>query len=224
MTFSIAARCPASGMLGVALASSSIAVASRCAHTRARVGAALSQNVTLPSLGTRALELLADGCASSVVLARLAQLDAHLAWRQLILVPLHGEMLIYSGAHALGVHAEALGENCAAAGNLLASPEVPRAMVARFESSQGSLPERLLAALAAGVAAGGEAGPIHAAGLQVTEAQAWPLVDLRVDWSDQQPVAELARLWQQYQPQMQDYVMRALSPASAPGYAVAGAF
>jgi uncharacterized Ntn-hydrolase superfamily protein len=83
------------------------------------------------------------------------------------------------------------------------------------------LAERLLCALEAGVNAGGEEGPTHSAALLVTSEQSWPLVDLRVDWSDD-PVDELRALWSRYQPQMQDYLDRALNPSAAPAYGVPG--
>ena len=74
----------------------------------------------------------------------------------------------------------------------------------------------------AGLAAGGEEGPVHSAALLVADEQPWPLVDLRVDWDERDPVAVLRDLWTAYQPQMQDYVTRALDPASAPAYGVPG--
>lgn len=222
MTFSIAARCPQSGMVGVAVASSSIAVASRCANVCAGVGAALSQNVTNPMLGRLALAQMADGEDGAVLRASLLAADPHSDWRPLVLAPLDGTPQVITGSHALGVYGAATGRDCAAGGNLLASPLVPQAMVDAFEASRGSLPERLLAALQAAVDAGGEAGPIHAAGLQATLDTQWPSIDLRIDWSEGAPVAELARLWQRYEPQMAAYVTRAVSPQAAPSYGVAG--
>lgn len=222
MTFSIAARCPESGMVGVALASSSICVASRCANVRAGAGAALSQNVTNPVLGLQALELMSQGLDSATIIQRLSALDPAIEWRQLVLAPLKGEPAVFTGNQALGVFGSALGKDCAAAGNLLSTPHLPAAMVAAFEESQGSLPERLLAALNAAVAVGGEAGPIHAAGIRVADQVDWPVVDLRIDWSEGEPVAELTQLWERYQPQMSAYVTRALCPEQAPSYGVAG--
>ena len=222
MTFSIAARCPETGMVGVALASSSICVASRCANVMAGVGAALSQNVTNPVLGQQALQLMARGEPTDRIIDILRAEEPFIEWRQLVMVPLKGQPAILSGNKALGLNAAAIGTHCAAAGNLLATAELPQIMVNAFESSSGSLPARLLAAMQAAVAAGGEAGPIHAAGLKVADQQSWPVVDLRVDWADDDPIGALARLWQLYQPQMQDYVTRAVNPASAPSFGVPG--
>jgi uncharacterized Ntn-hydrolase superfamily protein len=159
--------------------------------------------------------------------------------------------VVHSGAKALGVVGSAVAVNAAAAGNLLARADVPAVMVAAFEAEGGLqdlaprrrfdaadggaagvlLPleaerahfaARLLRALRAGVAAGGEAGPIHSAGLLVVRDVSWPIVDLRVDWADGDPVAELMALWERYEPQVEDYVRRALDPAAAPSFGVPG--
>jgi uncharacterized Ntn-hydrolase superfamily protein len=79
----------------------------------------------------------------------------------------------------------------------------------------------VLAAMQAGLDAGGEAGPIHSAGMKLVDQVAWPVADLRVDWSDA-PLAELAKLWTVYEPQMEAYVTRALNPTEAPSYGVPG--
>ena len=100
---SIAARCPLTGMLGVAVASSSIAVASRCANVRAGVGAALSQNVTDPSLGRRALDLMESGKSAQDVIELFLRDHPFMAWRQLVLVPSVGAPAVFSGDRTLGV-------------------------------------------------------------------------------------------------------------------------
>jgi len=83
------------------------------------------------------------------------------------------------------------------------------------------LGERLLAALAEGLRAGGEAGPVHSAGLVIVNDVPWPVTDLRVDWSED-PVAELATLWLLWRPQADAYRLRALDPEAAPSYGVPG--
>jgi len=221
MTMSIAARCPITGMVGVAVASSSIAVASRCAHVRAGVGAALSQNVTDPSLGRIALDLIESGQRAQEVVDSFVRERPFIGWRQLVLVPHAGAPAVFSGDHTLGVFGESVSQDCAAAGNLLANPDVPGAMARAFEASRGHLADRLLASLRAGLNAGGEAGPLHAAGVQVADKLSWPVVDLRVDWSDD-PIEQLCALWQLYQPQLDAYVRRAQIPDAAPAYGVAG--
>jgi uncharacterized Ntn-hydrolase superfamily protein len=129
----------------------------------------------------------------------------------------------HSGEKTLGTHAEAEGEHCLALGNLLANDGVPQAMVAAFAADRGeSLADRLIAAMKAALEAGGEEGPVHSAGLVMVEEVPWPVADLRIDWSDGDPIAELASLWELWKPQQRDYVTRALDPASAPAYGVPG--
>lgn len=217
MTFSIAALDRQTGALGCAVTSSSICVASRCAFARAGVGAALSQNVTDPRLGQRALELMAAGLPAGDALARITAEADDLAWRQLALVDREGGLAWHSGAKALGRHATAEGQACIALGNLLADPGVPAAMIEAFESTSDHLAGRLIAALEAGLAAGGEDAPVRSAGVLVADRQSWPVVDLRVDWQDQ-PIAALRALWTAYAPQLEAYVTRALDPDAAPGF------
>jgi uncharacterized Ntn-hydrolase superfamily protein len=123
--------------------------------------------------------------------------------------------------HVLGVAGEARGRDCAAGGNLLADAGVPQAMVRAFEASAGDLGDRMMLALEAGLAAGGEAGPVHSAGLKLADRLPWPVADLRSDWSES-PIADLRRAWEVYRPQMADYVQRAENPSVAPGYGVPG--
>ncbi len=217
MTFSIAARDAETGALGVAITSSSICVASRCVFVRAGAGAALSQNVTDPRLGPRTLDLMAGGLSAADALARVRTEAPHIAWRQLAAVDRQGSTAHYSGARALGIHAAAESSACVAIGNLLANPGVPAAMIEAFEKTSGQLAERLVSALEAGLAAGGETGPVRSAGLLVADRQPWPVVDLRVDWAEQ-PIAALRALWTEYAPQLQAYVTRALDPEAAPSF------
>jgi uncharacterized Ntn-hydrolase superfamily protein len=217
MTFSIAALDRQSGALGCAVTSSSICVASRCAFVRAGAGTALSQNVTDPRLGQRALALMADGLSAAEALGRIGAESEHLAWRQLALVDHQGGIAWHSGAKALGCHAAAEGQACVALGNLLADPGVPAAMIAGFEGAHGHLAGRLIAALEAGLAAGGEDAPVRSAGVLIADRQSWPVVDLRVDWHEA-PVAALRALWQDYAPQLDAYVVRALDPDAAPAF------
>lgn len=143
-------------------------------------------------------------------------------WRQVVIIDEQGASAIHSGARTLGIHGVARGLNCAAAGNLLADPVVPDAMVGAFERADAPFPARLLTALEAGLAAGGEAGPVHSAGLLVVREVSWPVADLRVDWDDADPIGRLRALWTLYAPQLEDYVKRALDPDAAPSYGVPG--
>ena len=222
MTFSIAARCAETGRFGLAISSSSPAVAARCAHLRAGVGAVASQNVTDPRLGPAALDLMAKGASAADAVAALAAGHADIGFRQLTAIDAQGRTAVFSGEGTLGTHATAEGRDCVAAGNLLAGPMVPAAMAATFEASHGDLGDRLILALAAGLAAGGEAGPVHSAGLVIVDAVDWPVTDLRVDWDDNDPIGRLAALWDLWKPQAAAYVQRALAPAAAPSYGVPG--
>ena len=222
MTFSLAGRCARTGMLGVAVASSSPAVAARCAHTRADVGAALTQNVTDPMLGPMALDLVEDGFEAGQALIELWDAARHPDYRQVLVIDAGGRTAVMSGPEVLGRHAEARGRDVVAAGNLLHNDGVPAAMVAAFEEAEGDLATRLLWALHMGREAGGEAGPIHSAGLQVADRQPWPYVDLRCDWTEGDPIGAVAEAWSIYAPQADDYVARALNPTAAPSYGVPG--
>jgi uncharacterized Ntn-hydrolase superfamily protein len=222
MTFSLVGRDAVTGMFGTVVASSSPCVAARCAHARAGAGAVASQNVTDPSLGPRVLALLADGASAESAIETVRADAPFIEFRQLTAVDRTGGTAIWSGARTLGTHAEARGTDCIAAGNLLADTGVPAAMVRSFESSAGEqLVERLVRALEAGLAAGGEAGPVRSCGLVAVDRVSWPIADLRVDWHDD-PIAELRALWAVWEPQMQDYVTRALDPTAAPSYGVPG--
>jgi uncharacterized Ntn-hydrolase superfamily protein len=221
MTFSIIARCPASGQYGAAVSSSSPAVASRCIRARAGVGAAVSQNITDPDLGRRALDAMAAGCTPEQALARLQELP-FIAYRQLMAIDATHPPAIFTGASALGTLASAAGQDAACAGNMLASLDVPAAMLAAFERAQGSLAERLMQALLAGQEAGGEEGPVHSAGLLVYADLDWPIVDLRLDWVEAGPIEALYDAWKIYEPQVQDYILRARDPRSAPSFGVPG--
>ena len=222
MTFSIVARCSRTGMFGVAVSSSSPAVAARCAYAQAGVGAIASQNVTDPTLGTRGLELMARGASATEVVAILKRTGAYPEYRQVLVVDATGTTAIHSGAKALGIWAEARAENVACGGNLLANADVPHAMVEAFLASDGELGDRLIATMLAALKAGGEAGPVHSAGMKLVRDVAWPVADLRCDWTEECPIEQLAKLWELYKPQLDAYVTRALNPSDAPSYGVPG--
>jgi len=221
MTLSIAARCPQTRMLGMAIASSSPAVAARCAHARAGIGVVATQNITDPALGSQILDRLAGGADATQALRDALSATPFASYRQLVVVAPTGAPALHSGAKALGTVATALGTDCAAAGNLLDNDGVPAAMVAGFDAATGHFAYRLLRALRAGAARGGEAGPLHSAALLVVREVSWPIIDLRIDWHDE-PVNALGTLWNLYEPQIEDYVRRALDPAAAPTFGVPG--
>lgn len=222
MTFSIVGRCARTGQLGVAISSSSIAVGARCPWLQAGVGAVSTQNITLPALGPQVLGRLAEQTPAEAALAQAMAAEPWREHRQVTVVDAQGRTAHFSGREALGVHHAVAGAQCVAAGNLLASPAVIEAMVPAFERTPGPLADRLLAAMQAALAAGGEAGPVHSAALKVVGEVPWPIIDLRVDWAEADPIGQLAGLWQAYRPQMQDYLTRALDPTAAPSYGVPG--
>ena len=221
MTFSIVARCPATGQFGAAVASSSPAVAARCVRGRKGVGAAASQNITDPDLGPLALDLLASGLTPEQALAELRR-RPFIDYRQLMAIDAHNAPVVFTGARALGTLGSAVGTHAACAGNMLGTREVPQAMLSAFERSDGSLAERLMQAMLAGQAAGGEEGPVHSAGLLVYGEQNWPMVDLRLDWVEHDPVQALYAAWKIYEPQIASYITRALDPRAAPSFGVPG--
>ncbi|MGY4532136.1 putative Ntn-hydrolase superfamily protein [Pseudomonas sp. TE3786] len=223
MTFSIVGRCAETGQLGIAISSSSIAVGARCPWVRGGIGAVSTQNITLPALGPEILDLLEQGASASEALDKALTTHGFSQFRQVTVIDHHGATALFTGSEALGLHNALAGEQCVAAGNLLSSPQVIEAMVAAFEGSSGeALADRLLAAMNAAMAAGGEAGPVHSAAMSVVSDLLWPIVDLRVDWAEADPIGELGKLWTAYRPQMQDYITRALDPTKAPSYGVPG--
>lgn len=221
MTLSIAAWDEKSGHLGAAIASSSISVASRCLHWRPGTGIALSQNITDPRLGHRMLSLLCGGVTVKDAIAATVRSTPHAKFRQLALIDRQGNTGLFSGEAVLGCFASAEGRHCVAAGNLLANEKIPAAMIESFEHSDGEFALRVLNALKAGVDAGGEAGPLHSAGLLVGAEVSWPRVELRIDWDDN-PIEKMFTGWEIYQPQIDDYITRALNPGDAPSYGVPG--
>lgn len=222
MTFSIVARCAETGQFGMAISSSSPAVAARCVFTRAGVGAVASQNITNPSLGSAALDLMQQGLSAHDAIATLVAQSEHMDYRQVMAVDNKGNSAVHSGQKALGIWTSVTDVNVVAGGNLLANKDVPQVMVKHFLHSTGHLGDRLLGGLQAGLAAGGEAGPVHSAGMQLCDQVAWPVADLRCDWTEDCPVSAVELAWQVYKPQLHDYVTRAINPVAAPAYGVPG--
>jgi uncharacterized Ntn-hydrolase superfamily protein len=222
MTFSLVGRCQRTGMLGLAIGSSSVAVASRCAWVRAGVGAVATQNITDPRLGRLGLDLMEQGLSASAARDLLIAAGHFPEYRQLALIDREGSTAHHSGTGTLGRNAAVERVDCVAAGNLLKSEAVPAAMAEAFSASSDlHLADRLLLGIEAGLEAGGEVGPVRSAGLVVADRQSWPICELRVDWHET-PIAELRRVWAVYEPQMADYLTRALDPAAAPSYGVPG--
>jgi uncharacterized Ntn-hydrolase superfamily protein len=214
MTFSIVARCPETGRLGAAVASASIAAGARCPFAESRVGAALTQNRTHPSIGPRALELLRAGLSGDEAARKAAETFEFPEWRQVALIDSAGRIGTFHGARCSGVHAEARGEAAAAVGNLLMSVDVPAAMIEAFSIADGVLEDRLLAALDAGLAAGGEVKPLRSAALLAVDRDPFASADLRID-HDEAPLAGLRALWTEWRPLAETCRKWALDPYGA---------
>lgn len=209
-------------MFGVAISSSSPAVAARCSYARAGVGAVASQNVTDPTLGPLALDAMQGGMSAAQAVAAVQAQGRYIEYRQVLAVDGQGRTAIHSGPNSLGIWTQAQGQDVASGGNLLANDSVPQAIVEGFLGSAGHLGDRLIAAMRAGLAAGGEAGPVHSAGMMLVDEVSWPVADLRCDWTEDCPIEAVATAWEVYKPQLEAYVQRALDPRAAPSYGVPG--
>lgn len=221
MTFSILAR-DDSGAFGMAVTSSSPCVAARCLHLRCGVGVVASQNITDPRFGDWLLDRLDEGHSADEALAKLREHDGTMDYRQVAVIGAQDAPAVHSGGRTLGIHHSRTSGHAAAAGNLLAHTGVVDAVLEGFESAaDGEFEQQLLAALKAGLAAGGEAGELHSAGLAVVRGAGWRETDLRVDWSGT-PIPDLTELLDVWLPQRRNYVTRGIDPATAPAYGVPG--
>ena len=222
MTFSLVARCADTGRFGMAISSSSPAVAARCAYARAGVGAVASQNITDPTLGPLALDLMERGLTAAEAIEEVQRRGKFIEYRQVLAVDKVGNTAIHSGPNSLGIWTQAEGNNVASGGNLLANDSVPQAIVNGFQTATGHIGDRLIAAMRAGLAAGGEAGPVHSAGILIVDKVSWPVAELRCDWTEDCPIEAIATAWDVYKPQLDAYIQRALDPREAPSYGVPG--
>lgn len=215
MTFSIAGRCARTGMLGAVVTTSSMAVGGRCAYAEANVGAVLTQHRTDPRLGPKMLARLRDGATPKDIIQHFEKTEPGLDWRQLAIIDAKGEAAFFNGGNIYSIFKGRVGRDCVAAGNILRNTDVVDAMVQSFEANEAQpLAERLMRAIEAGDAAGGELKQIKSAGLVVAYRESFPFVDLRVDL-DPRPLAQLRFLWELYQPTADDYVVRAVDPDRA---------
>lgn len=193
MTWSILAR-DADGSFGVAIASRFFAVGALCVHTRAGVGAIATQALMNPLYGTAGLALLQQGLAAADVVAQLTGADAGQAQRQLHVLPAHGPAAAHTGAACVDWCGHQVHADFSVAGNMLAGPQVVQATADAFIASAGQpLAERLIAAMQAGEAAGGDKRGKQSAALVIQGAEDYRTLDLRVD-DHADPLAELQRL------------------------------
>jgi uncharacterized Ntn-hydrolase superfamily protein len=202
VTWSILAR-DSDGRFGVAIASRFFAVGALCVHSRAGVGALSTQALMNPLYGPRGLALLAEGRTAAEVVATLTGADAGAAQRQLHVLPASGPAAAHTGAACIDWCGQAVHEDFSVAGNMLAGPRVLEATAAAFAAARGPLAERLIAAMAAGEAAGGDKRGRQSIALRIQGAEDYPELDLRVD-DHADPLAELQRLYdkslERYQP------------------------
>jgi len=211
-TFSIVARCQRTRMFGLAIATSSVAVAARCIYAKAGVGAIATQASTDPRLGLTGMTLLEMGFSAPKVLAELMASDPYIGKRQLSIVDKDGRTVCYTGVETRAWGGHINGRNFAAAANMVVGEGVVKAMAERFERTTNlPLEERLLQAIEAGHEAGGEAGGEHSAGLLVMDREVFPRVDLRVD-EHATAVTELRRIFEVYKPLIDYFQERAADP------------
>lgn len=196
-TFSIVAYCPQTGDLGVAVSTAIPAVGAINPFAKAQVGAIATQAVSNPYLGIDGLDLLAQGLSATQALDQLLRADTDREKRQLSIVDAQGNVAAFTGKEVQPWRGHRVGQGYVVAGNFLVGEETIWAMAAAFEEGQGTLGERLLVALEAGQAAGGDRRGRVSAALRVVRDQAYPYLDLRVD-EHLLPVAELRRIFDIY--------------------------
>mgnify|MGYP001054760050 CR=1 FL=1 len=195
-TFSISARCPRTGMLGVAVSTAVPAVGGICSFIKEGVGAIATQSWVNPYLGIDGLKLLESGLSAEATLARLLADDPGRDDRQLGIVDAHGGAAAHTGASCVTWAGHVLGEGFSVQGNMLVGPETLSAMAAAARASEAfDLTERLMLVLEAGQAAGGDKRGKQSAALKVYNTEAYPWLDLRVD-EHRNPVADLRRIFE----------------------------
>lgn len=198
MTFSIAARCPETGMVGVGVSTALLCVGQLCPFPRAGVGAIATQSFVNPYLGLHGLDYLEQGMDAAAVRDRLAQEDAGRTLRQFSVVDRNGHSAAYTGSDCVTWCGHRTGDGYAVAGNMLVGEETIVAMAGAYEANAAEpFAERLVRALEAGQAAGGDKRGRQSAALKVMDTEDYPIIDIRVD-DHPDPVAELRRIWGLY--------------------------
>jgi uncharacterized Ntn-hydrolase superfamily protein len=198
-TYSIVARDPATGQLGVAVQSHWFSVGPIVPWAEAGVGAVATQSFVEPSYGPLGLELMRAGKRAEEALRALVAGDPHPEVRQVAFVDARGGVAVHTGSKAIEAAGHRTGKNYSVQANLMLKPTVPDAMARAFERAKGDLTERLLAALDAAQAEGGDIRGSQSAAILVVSGKPsgrpWAdrLVDLRVE-DHPQPLKELRRL------------------------------
>jgi len=205
MTWSIVAR-DASGALGIAVASRFFAVGALCPHARASVGALSTQALCNPLYAPAALDLMAQRVDPGEVVRRVIAEDAGREHRQLHMIDAQGRVAAHTGSACIDWCGHRAGQGYSVAGNMLTGADVIDATAARYEANTDiAFAERLIAALAAGEAAGGDKRGKQAAALLIYTTERYPMLDIRVD-DHVDPIAELARLYAKSLERFQGFV------------------
>lgn len=194
MTWSIIAR-DASGAFGVAIATRFFAVGALCPHAQSGVGALSTQALVNPHYGAQALELLGKGLTASEVVQRLIAPDEGREHRQLHVIDAAGRIGQHTGAQCVGWAGAVAGEGFSVAGNMLANEQVIQQTARAFHESKKPFAERLISALRAGEAVGGDKRGKQSAALLICSTEDYPELNLRVD-DHADPLAELSRLYE----------------------------
>ena len=211
-TFSLIGRCERTGMFGIAIATSEMAVGSRCIHVAPGVGAVVTQASTNPRLGHLGLNLLRAGCSAPRVVEEIAASDQFVERRQLGCLDVSGLAAARTGSGNKPWAGHRVDRNVVVTANAVVSAEVADAMFGAFQRGADlALWERLLRSLEAGKAAGGQPGGEVSSGLFVVDREPFAVVDLRVDLHPE-PVAELRRLADVYFPLVPYYNLRPRDP------------
>jgi uncharacterized Ntn-hydrolase superfamily protein len=223
MTFTVIARDPQAGLLGIAQSTNPLAVGARCPFIRANVAAVSSQAYTDPGLGPLALELLSLGYSPEKVLKELGESDSGYAYRQIGIVDRYGRAAVHTGTSAKPSKGSITGPNYLVMGNFLASDQVLEDMNKAWNDSSASLFEdRLLRTLVAGRNAGGDQGGHRSSCLLVYDTEPYARTDLRVDFVPKKQnatdaVDTLVTLLETYRPMIPYYKIRPHNPAM-PGW------
>ena len=211
-TFSLIGRCERTGMFGIAIATSEMAVGSRCIHVAPGVGAIVTQASTNPRLGHLGLNLLRAGYSATRVLDEIAASDQFVERRQLGCLDVTGLAAARTGSANKPWAGHRVDRNVVVAANMVVGPQVADAMFEAFaKAADEPLGERLLRSLEAGKAAGGQPNGEVSSGLYVVDREPYAAVDLRVDLHAA-PVAELRRLADAYFPLVAYYNLRPRDP------------
>lgn len=214
MTFSVLARCERTGMFGMAIATRPIAIGAKCPFVRPKIGGLVVQANGDPRLGPLGLKLLEMGFSAEKVLKELKDSDGpdNIEWRQILVVDKDGRTAAHTGTENEEWRGHIARKDFVVAGNRLSNERVAQAMADQFENTEGELAHRLIASLEAGRDAGGQVAGQYSAAVQVHHERSYAWVDLRVDENDE-PIAELRRLYGLYLPLIPYYQQRPSNPS-----------